>query len=60
MDTTETGNFPPTETPEADKVWVYGKHEPIGWYVARWMWNEKDAQRWHSLGYKVRRSTKHP
>jgi hypothetical protein len=60
MDTTLNGSkFPPTENPEADKVWVYGKANP-GWYVGRWKWNEIDAQRWDSKGYEVQRSNEKP
>lgn len=40
-----------------EKTWVFGKE---GWYVARWIWNKDDAERWEAQGYQVKRSINKP
>lgn len=40
-------------------TWVMGIIEP-GWYVARWIWNEKYAQDLRDMGYRVERSILKP
>ena len=32
---------------------VMGKAE-VGWYRAKWIWDEKLAEHWRSLGYEVK------
>lgn len=45
------------ETNLNDAVWAYGKD---GWYMAKWIWDQKYANHLETLGYRVKRSVKKP